>query len=121
MVNISNCPKTGLKRKVIDRSLIIDPPVRQVILKCVIGYFDTNNVEIVAPGISRYYKNLVASTDKVNPTTGVKLTPEELENEDPWIEEYDFFDYVRKNVPVVVYTMEQNEITASDLEGKFDI
>lgn len=123
MINISNCPVTGLKRKVIDKSLIIESPSRQVILKCIVGYFDANDVEINIPGrgINRWTKNLVASTDKVNPQTGVPLTPLQITNGDPWIEEYDFFNYIRNNVAIVVNTMETNEILTSDQEGKFNL
>lgn len=120
MVNISNCPVTGLKRKVVNRDLIIRNLSRQVILECLVGYFDTNDLEIVANGISRYTRNLVASTDKVNPQTGVTLTEQQLTNNDPWVYEFDFF-IAMKDVAIKINQYEVNEILASDLEGKFNV
>lgn len=121
MVNISNCPHTGMKRKVIDRKLLIDPMVRQVVLTCIVGYFDANDVELSgsAPGVNRYTKPLVASTDKVNPSTGVTLTEEELANNNPWVYEIDFF-LALKNMPIKINELEVSEIQTSDIEGKFN-
>lgn len=122
MVNISNCPKTGLKRKVINRDLLVKNLTRQVILECLIGYFDANDVEIsgTASGINRYTRNLVASNDKVNPQTGVALTQSQIDNNDPWVYEFDFF-IAMKNVPIKINDYEVAEILASDQEGKFNI
>lgn len=77
MITISNCPITGLERKV-EYDFYWLTRVKQIIVKCAVYYYkDGEKVE----GLTRlkpYIRDLIASNSLVNPMNGVVLTPEEI-------------------------------------------
>jgi hypothetical protein len=123
MIAISNCPDSGLARKVIKKDLYILESARQVVLKCHVGYFDENGELIKRKGIQNYTVDLVASDSPVNPNTGQVLTPQQLANPDLGftpITEFEFFAAL-KSSPVKVNDVENAYIAQRDLDGRFNI
>lgn len=128
MIDISNCPISGLKRKVISKKLIWDEAVRQVIIDCRIGYFKQDNTQITdSERYKPYNKPLVASDSLVNPLTGVLLTTQQVLDYKnninigfTPIQEYDFYA-VMSNIPIVLSTTIIGIIQIRDSQGKFDI
>lgn len=74
-ITLSNCPKTGYQRKVTTYDFLWYREVRQIIVDCLCNFYDANNKEITNLAGR---KKLVASDTLVSPTTGVFLTPEQL-------------------------------------------
>lgn len=80
MISISNCPITGLQRKV-DYEFFWYKRSRQIIIQCYIDYYKddvvaTANITRLKP----YKRALVASDTLVNSQTGVIMTPEQISN-----------------------------------------
>ena len=127
MINISNCPITGLKRKVTKKRLNWYEDTRQVIIKCFISHYDSNDNLIENSRIKSYTRELTASDSLVNPNTGVLLTNQQLEDYKnnvnlgfTPIEEYDFYEMM-SNAPIVIKQMLENIIMLRDSEDKFNI
>jgi hypothetical protein len=123
MIQISNCPDTGLVRKVVKKDLYKLETCRQVILRCLITHFK-DGVAVENGRIHSYSKDLVASDSLVNPSTGVLLTPEQLSDIENLgftpIQEYSFFHNLTL-MPVVMNDLENSIILSRDAQGKFDI
>lgn len=78
MISISNCPITGLQRKV-EYDFFWYKKSRQIIIKCYVDYYKdgivaTENVTRLKP----YVRNLVASDSLVNSATGTVLTQQQI-------------------------------------------
>lgn len=79
MISISNCPITGLQRKV-EYDFFWYKKSRQIIIKCYVDYYKdgitvTENVTRLQP----YVRNLIASDSLVNSATGVLMTQEQID------------------------------------------
>lgn len=77
MINISNCPISGLERKV-EYDFYWLKRAKQIIVKCVVYYYKDG---VQVEGVTRlkpYIRDLVASNSLVNPVNGQVLTPEEI-------------------------------------------
>jgi hypothetical protein len=120
MVNISNCPISGLERKITHKDLFIYENRECVILDCYISHFkDGERIELAA--IKSYIKQLNANNSViVNKQTGVSATEEDIAN-DMTCGQYDFFKYIVENVPVVINTMILSYIDSNDIKGSFNI
>jgi hypothetical protein len=122
MINISNCPITGLKREV-DYNFFWYKSTEQIIIECTVTHYKNNEV-VENAAIKTYKRNLVASDNLVDPQTGHIFTQEELDASPPPTEtmkEYDFYAYVLGVQPLVLPELIEQIILARDQEGKFDI
>lgn len=124
MINISDCPDTGLKRK-LDYNFLWYKRTRQIIIECFVEHFKSDSTTPVDnKRIQSYSRNLVASNSLVNPTNGTILTEEQLADISSLgytpIEEYDFYK-VLAEVPLVLRTKIEELIAYRDAEGKFNI
>jgi hypothetical protein len=117
MINISDCPITGLQRKVTAKDLLIYETDKQVVLRCFISHYK-ENVLVENSRIKSYSKDLVA-TDliPVHNQTGEKLESFDDPNA---IGQYSFFKHLT-TVPVAIEALELKYIGDNDLEGNFDI
>jgi hypothetical protein len=73
MINISNCPDTGLKRKVTSRDFLLFENARQIILDCHISHYKVvNGVDVLVNNArtKNYSRKLVASNSWVDANTG---------------------------------------------------
>jgi len=111
MIQISNCPVTGLIRK-LEYDFLILKTVKQIIIDCTIHYFDNDGIMINSNRLSSYKKLLVASDSLVNSQTG------ELDNNGD-ITEFDYYDQMG-NMQLVIYSQISNIIALRDLQGKFN-
>lgn len=76
MIAISNCPTTGLQRKVV-YDFFWFTQARQIIIKCTVTYY--KNGEVVTDSrLKPYVRDLVASDSLVDPLTGAVLTDEQI-------------------------------------------
>ena len=80
MISISNCPISGLQRKV-DYEFFWYKRSRQIIIQCYVDYYKdgvvaTANITRLKP----YKRPLVASDTLVNSQTGVIMTQQEIDN-----------------------------------------
>jgi hypothetical protein len=117
MINISDCPITGLQRKVTRKDLFVSETDKEVILYCYISHFK-EGVLVENSRITSYQKVLRATElIPVHNQTGAKL-----ENfDDPnAIGQYSFFKHLT-TVPVAIEALELKYIGDNDLEGNFDI
>lgn len=78
MINISNCPITGLKRKITHKNFFWFESTKQIIIECYISHYDNNNVLVENSRIKSYKRSLVASDSYVNVTNGEVLTQQQL-------------------------------------------
>lgn len=144
MINISNCPDTGLTRKIEFRDLHKLESVKQVILRCWFAYFKPNGERVTKQPLKQYC-DLVASDSYCDPQTGrvwsdqesadykaaIKAiedwnnTPEQDRGPEPDapaavpVTEFEFFMNLTK-FPVVMDQMEKDYISARDQEGKLN-
>lgn len=118
MIQISNCPITGLTRKV-RRNFLWYEIDRQIIIECFVSFYDSQGNKIENERIKTYKRNLVASNSLVD-FNGV-LLPDGTEY-DPQtnIQEYDFYAQLGAN-QIVLNTQLAGIIALRDLQGKFDI
>lgn len=127
MIDISNCPDTGLKRK-LDYEFIWARRSLQVIVRCYISHYNNSDILIENARIHSYTRDLIASDSLVHPLTGVLLTDPELllvEN-NQWIgptpiTEYEFYTLVLGVTPIVLSTIIEATIALRDSQGKFNI
>lgn len=146
MINISNCPDTGLKRKITAKDFYKFESVQQVILRCHISHYNQQDEKVENARVKSYYKDLVASDLWCDATTGALWTPEQvaeykaaLQAIEDWnnstdpekgpqppapevtpITEYEYFISLT-TVPIIMEQMELSYISTRDQEGKFNI
>lgn len=113
MIQISDCPITGLQRKLTYDFYWLQS-VRQIIIRCYVSHFDENEL-IENARIVSYYRDLVASDNLVNPNTG------EFEDGENSIFEYEFYVNVIGSNPVILPNVVKSIILKRDTEGKFNI
>lgn len=129
MIAITNCPVTGLKRKVVGKVFTWDDITRQIIIKCFIKHYNQQDEIVENARINSYTRNLLASDSLVKPQNGVLLSESELEayREDPTslgytpLEEYDYWVGVVGSQPIVLPNVLEQIILLRDQEGKFNI
>lgn len=127
MITISNCPLTGLQRKV-NYNFHWFTKLKQIIIECEVHFFK-NDIEVDSTRIKPYTRNLVASDSLVRNDTGQVLTPQEILdfNQLPFtptyglMEEYDFYAYVLGVTPIILPQLIEQIILVRDSENKFDI
>lgn len=120
MITISNCPITGLKRKLTYDFYWLQSQSKIVIM-CYIHHYNDEDVLISNARIVSYQKALTASDSLVDPMTGHIYTPEELLTEPESISEYEFYVSVLGVTPLILPSLIESIIQARDLEGKFNI
>ncbi len=137
MIQISNCPDTGLERFITEKDTLFYESTKQVILTCHISHYK-DSVILENERIKSYKRHLVATEDTpVNKFTGVQVesfnitessidivdgenvTITAVPNPDV-ISEYNFFKNL-KSIPVVQEDMERSIIQLRDSQGKFNI
>lgn len=111
MIQISNCPVTGLVRK-LEYDFLILKTVRQIIIDCTVHYFNNQGVIVNSNGLKSYKRPLVASDSLINSQTG-----ELDENGD--ITEFDYYDQLG-NIQVAIYSQIENIILLRDSQGRFN-
>jgi len=111
MIQISNCPVTGLTRK-LEYDFLIYKTNRQIIIDCTVHYINSQGNIININGLKSYKRPLVASDSKVNSQTGM-LDPEGD------INEFDYYDQMG-NMQIAIYAQILNIINLRDSEGKFN-
>jgi hypothetical protein len=79
MISISNCPVTGLERKV-EYDFHWFTRSRQIIVKCTVDYYKDGVPVTGLQRIKPYTRDLVASDSLVNPQTGEILSPAQIED-----------------------------------------
>lgn len=110
MIIISNCPVTGLSRK-LEYDFLILKQVKQIIIECTIRYYNADGNEIVTNGITSFKRSLVASDSKVN-AQGVL-------DEQGTVTEFDFYNQMG-NMNIAIYAQIERIIALRDSEGKFN-
>lgn len=116
MIKISDCPITGLERKIVKKNILIYETTEQVLLECIISHFKDGEL-IDNSRIKSYVVTLVASNNTfVDKTTGEEVADSEAPNA---IGQFDFFVELQK-VPVVQLDLIKQHITKADLRGKFN-
>jgi len=117
MINISDCPKTGLKRKVDYDFYWNRITKKEVIISCVVKRFNQDDTEFTSAGIVSYLRELKATTDTpVNPNTGEVLS----EWSEGAISEYDYYSYGVANMSIILPEMIEQIILLRDSQGKFN-
>lgn len=120
MITISSCPITGLTRK-LEYDLLWYRLRRTLIVGCTVFYFDESDEQILTQGIKPYYRELIATDTLVNPSNGAILTQEQILQDDPSMQEYDFYVTVIAESPVIVSDLIESVIQLRDSEGKFNV
>lgn len=122
MINISNCPVSGLERKITAVDMFNQESTKTITLRCFISYFK-DGAPVEKKGINSYQVDLVAATDKpVNKNTGAPAgedTPEVWANPDV-VSEYDYFKGM-ENISVNQSQLKAAVIEARDLQGRFNV
>lgn len=77
MISISNCPISGLERKV-EYDFYWYTNARQIIVRCTVHYYKDGQPVTGLSRIKSYVRDLVASDSKVNPQDGTILTDQEV-------------------------------------------
>jgi hypothetical protein len=117
MINISDCPITGLKRQITHKDLFVSETDKEVVLYCYISHFK-DGVLVENSRITSYQKVLRATEQiPVNKKTGEKVESFDDPNA---IGQYSFFKYLT-TLPVAIENLELKYIGDNDLEGNFDI
>lgn len=91
-INISDCPETGLKRKITNYNLLIYQEYNQIILDCTIKHYKNNGNLIENNRIKSYTRKLVASDSLVRNTDGYVLTKEEIDIYNQTLSDIETFD-----------------------------
>lgn len=120
MIAISNCPITGLERKIVEKNTLFYETSKQLVLECFIKHFKDGEV-IDNSRIKSYAVSLKAdNTTPVNSQTGEQLedTPEN------WalpttIGQFDFFCFLQ-TIPVTQSELILQHITNADNLGRFN-
>lgn len=110
MITISNCPITGLTRK-LEYDFLIMKQVKQIIIACTVYYIDVAGEIIDKNGLTPYKRDLVASDSKVN-MQGVF-------DEEGTITEFDYYNQMG-NMQVAIYAQIEGIIALRDSQGKFN-
>ncbi len=121
MIQISNCPITGLERKVTHCDLLNKESINKIILTCYITHYKDGN-PVNTEGIRSYDRELIASTDTpYNTITGERLADVPAS----WaiqgvVSEYAYFKGM-ENISIKQSDLKASVIAARDLEGKFNV
>lgn len=118
MIQISNCPISGLTRKV-EYNFLWYKLQRQIIIECFVSFFDAQGNKIENERIKTYKRNLVASDSLVD-FNGVLLPEGTAYDPQSNIYEYDYYAQLGSN-QIVLNTQLANIIALRDSQGKFDI
>lgn len=110
MIQISNCPITGLARK-LEYDFLILKKIKQIIIACTVYYIDSEGEIVNKNGLTPYKRDLVASDSKVN-EQGVL-------DENGTITEFDYYNQMG-NVKVSIYNQISDIIALRDSQGKFN-
>jgi hypothetical protein len=123
-ISISNCPITGLNRKVTNYDFLWSTKDKKIVIRCMVSHFNEADELIENSRILSYVRDLVASDSKVNPETGALLTIEELQDEIiayEAISEYDYYVSVVGSSAIILPQLLQGIIQLRDSEGKFNV
>ena len=130
MIKISDDPLTGFQRQVMRKDLHILESTLQVVLECYVSNFK-DGILIENERTKSYIKNLIATNkNPVNKQTGVAIPTIDANDvdisEQVWADpmtcgQYDFFDYMIKNVPLVIENLCLQYISDNDKLGNFNI
>lgn len=117
MIQISDCPDTGLERFITAKNTLFYETVKQVILECHISHYKNGDL-VENSRIKSYQRDLVATDDTpVDPMTGMQRA--DWSNPTS-ISEYQFFKNL-KSVAIIQENMELQIIQLRDYQGKFNI
>lgn len=143
MINISNCPLTGLQRKLTYDFYWLSS-AKQIVINCTVQHFNEGE-KIETAGIRKFQKSLTASDTLVDKRDGHFLSKEEIDNDkksqEPFtsfdennnmimvtpdydsiaITEYDFYVTVIGKTPIILPQLIESIIAQRDTEGKFNI
>jgi hypothetical protein len=118
IVNISDSPLTGFKRKAELLNMTWDCQALSISIKVLITYHDNEGNLIRGEGINEYERTLIANNNtQVDITTGAAFYPEDLEEgEEPPVTmgEYDFYMYLIDNGPVNIKQLIAMAIDSAD-------
>lgn len=126
MITISNCPITGLKRKLTYDFYWLSSQ-NKIVIQCYVNYYDESDNIIETAGIKSFQRCLTASDSLVDKTNGHIYTDLELsemsdeEKEQNTMHEYDFYVYVLGITPLILPQLISQIILQRDSENKFDI
>ncbi len=122
MIAISNCPITGLERKIVSKNTLFFETTKQLVLDCTISHFK-EGVLIENQRITTYQVQLVADNNSfVDKNTGdfIYDTEELKASEHPdAIGQFDFF-VALQYVPVVQNDLVELHISRADILGRFN-
>lgn len=121
MIQISDCPITGLQRK-LTYDFYWLTTIKQIIVNCHISHYQDDEL-INNARINNYDRQLVASDSLVNPVNGHIYTQQELDVEPKpdTISEYDYYVTVLGITHLILPQLIESIILARDAEGKFNI
>lgn len=120
MINISNCPVTGLQRKA-EYDFKWFRSTKQIIISCVISHYKDEE-KVISKGVVDFVKELVATNDTmVNPANGQIVIADESGNyPEGLIGEYDYYSYVVGTMSIILPQMIEQIILLRDSQGKFN-
>jgi hypothetical protein len=128
MITISNCPITGLERKIVSKNTLFFETTKQLVLDCTISHFKggvvienqrikTYGVQLVADNSSYVNKNTGEFiTDEFNELTGETIKASEKPDA---IGQFDFFASLQF-VPVIQNDLVELHISRADELGRFN-
>ncbi len=124
--DISNCPTTGLSRKVELHSFRWDDILKNVVIDLYVKYFKDGD-PVIKKGIKTWDITLIAdNTTLVDPATGEYL---EIENDPETglpiipvnsVGQYDFFIALAGSGPVDIFGLIRLHIAVADQRGRYD-
>ncbi len=120
MITISNCPVTGLERKV-DYDFHWLKTQKQVIISCVVSHYKDGE-KVQAKSVIDLHVDLLADNGtKVDSATGqtVQAGPDGIYPEG-YIGEYDYYATVVGTMPIVLPNLIQSVIQMRDQQGRFN-